>query len=119
MRVATVLNRVEAVAEYTYDFGDDWMHRITVEKILPPEPDRFYPVCIDGKRHCPPGDCGGTGAFEELLQALKKPQNDNHRQRLEWMGGDFDPGAFSIEEANDRLREEFRPPAKGQRPTVH
>ena len=41
---------------YIYDFGDNWEHDITVEKILPIEEGTHYPVCIDGKRACPPED---------------------------------------------------------------
>jgi len=41
---------------YLYDFGDDWEHDILVEKILPIEKRTHYPVCVDGKRACPPED---------------------------------------------------------------
>ena len=36
--------------EYLYDYGDYWEHLITVEKILPPEKEIHYPICIDGER---------------------------------------------------------------------
>lgn len=45
---------------YEYDFGDYWQHRLRVETIRSPAPNRCYPVYIDGKRACPPEDCGGT-----------------------------------------------------------
>jgi len=48
---------------YEYDFNDQWRHLIRVEAILPMEPDRFYPVCISGKRAAPPEDCGGPWSF--------------------------------------------------------
>ncbi len=51
-------------AEYTYDFGDDWKHKVLLEKILPKDEDATYPVCIKRKRACPPGDCGGVGAMK-------------------------------------------------------
>ncbi len=41
---------------YEYDFGDGWEHEILVEKILKPEAGMHYPVCIEGKRACPPED---------------------------------------------------------------
>lgn len=48
---------------YEYDFGDNWQHQIRVEAILTPESNCFYPVCISGKRACPPEDCGGAWEF--------------------------------------------------------
>lgn len=39
---------------YEYDFGDYWRHEVRLEKILKPEPTRGYPICIGGKRSCPP-----------------------------------------------------------------
>jgi hypothetical protein len=53
---------------YEYDFTDDWQHLIRVEATLAPEPHRHYPVCIDGRRACPPEDCGGPWRFMELRQ---------------------------------------------------
>jgi len=53
---------------YEYDFTDNWQHQIRVEAILATEPHRCYPVCIDGRRACPPEDCGGPTAFMELRQ---------------------------------------------------
>jgi hypothetical protein len=50
---------------YEYDFGDHWQHQIRLERILPFEPERPYPVCIGGKRSAPPEDCGGVGAFQQ------------------------------------------------------
>ncbi|MGQ0802348.1 MAG: IS1096 element passenger TnpR family protein [Actinomycetota bacterium] len=39
---------------YTYDFGDDWEHVITVESIDPVEAGAHYPRCIAGRRAGPP-----------------------------------------------------------------
>lgn len=40
-------------AVYTYDFGDDWRHDIVLEKILEPDPDIAYPICIKAKNEAP------------------------------------------------------------------
>jgi len=91
---------------YTYDFGDNWGHTITVEKILseeevPPE-ERKKPVCLAGKRACPPEDCGGYSGYEEILEALHSPNKKKYRELLEWVGN-FDPELFDIQQVNKKL----------------
>lgn len=88
---------------YTYDFGDDWEHDILVEKILPAEADQRYPVCIAGKRACPPEDVGGVWGYESFLAAIADPEHENHDEMLEWAGGEFDPEEFSPDEVNAEL----------------
>ena len=91
---------------YTYDFGDGWEHRITVEKICPLEPEKRCPVCLAGKRACPPEDCGGAWGYVDLLEAIKDPSHSDHEDLLDWIGGDpakLDPEAFDIDEVNRRL----------------
>jgi hypothetical protein len=102
-RLHAVLGRVGAKAIYTYDFGDGWEHGILVEKILAPQPGQAYPVCIDGKRQGPPEDCGGIPGFYNLIDAVRDPEHPEHDELLEWVGGDFDPETFSIEEVNRGL----------------
>lgn len=53
---------------YEYDFGDLWQHDVRLERKLPLELKRTYPVCITGKRACPPEDCGGPWGFMEHEQ---------------------------------------------------
>ncbi|WP_293030929.1 plasmid pRiA4b ORF-3 family protein [Pandoraea sp.] len=43
---------------YLYDYGDNWQHRIKVEKTLVPDPDIRQPLCLDGQNACPPEDVG-------------------------------------------------------------
>jgi hypothetical protein len=91
--------------DYEYDFGDGWEHRILVEKILPLEPGRAYPVCIKGRRACPPEDVGGTWGYAAFLDAIGDPEHPEHDSYLEWIGGEFDPEAFDLDEVNDALSE--------------
>jgi hypothetical protein len=53
---------------YECDFTDGWQHDVRVERVLPLDPRRRYPVCIGGRRAVPPEDCGGPWAFLELRQ---------------------------------------------------
>jgi hypothetical protein len=88
---------------YAYDMGDGWEHEVLVEKILPAESGKRYPVCITGRRACPPEDCGGIWGYAELLQTIKDPKHEGYEERMEWLGGEFDPEAFDAEEVNALL----------------
>jgi len=68
VRLSDLQFRVKARFLYEYDFGDFWQHEIRVEKKLPLDPKKTYPVCIGGARSTPPEDCGGPWAFMELQQ---------------------------------------------------
>jgi hypothetical protein len=57
--LATLGLREKGKCLYEYDFGDRWEHELLVEKILPRDEGKRYPVCLTGKRACPPEDCGG------------------------------------------------------------
>lgn len=89
---------------YEYDFGDCWKHVIVVEKILPFETGKVYPVCINGKRACPPEDVGGVWGYEEFLQAISNPENEEHDSFLEWAGDDFDPEECNLDIINVELK---------------
>ena len=104
---------------YEYDFGDSWLHDLIVEKILPAEKEAHYPVCIAGKRACPPEDSGGVGGYEEILEASTNPKHPEHDRYLEWIGENFDPEHFDLDEVNKVLRHprshrEADPVIKGQ-----
>jgi hypothetical protein len=102
-RLGDVAPSVRNTFRYQYDFGDSWMHKITVEKHLAAEPGQTYPLCIEGARACPPEDCGGVWGYEELLDVLADPEHPNYEERLEWVGGRFDPEGFDIKAVNRDL----------------
>src|SRR3989344_4814496 len=83
--------------EYWYDFGDDWRHEVLLEKILTPDPRMEYPICIGGKRQCPPDDCGGPWGYSDLLAILADPKHKEHKEMLEWLCID-DPEEWDSEE---------------------
>lgn len=69
---------------YIYDFGDDWEHQITLEKIIS---DTLKTAdCIDGKGTCPPEDCGGPWGYGELKTILANPKHKEHAGMKEWLG---------------------------------
>lgn len=66
---------------YIYDFGDDWQHAVTVEKVLPYD--------------------GGAPAND--------PSHERHDEYREWLGLEpweaFDAKAFDLDDVNDYLLE--------------
>jgi hypothetical protein len=91
---------------YEYDFGDSWRHRVTVKKILPPDPtvEKNKALCLAGARACPPEDCGGVWGYADLLKVIRNPENEEYESMMEWLGGSFDPDAFDREKINSYLR---------------
>ncbi|MGH9825826.1 MAG: plasmid pRiA4b ORF-3 family protein [Blastocatellia bacterium] len=57
---------------YEYHFGDWWRHQVRIEKRLPVEDKRTYPVCIAGRWAGPVEDCGG--ARHSLSAASRLPR---------------------------------------------
>jgi len=100
--VQDVIRKAGDKVRYTYDFGDSWEHQVTLEKVLEPQPDTAYPICIAGKLRCPPEDCGGVWGYINLLEALGDPSHPEHDDMMEW-AGPIDPERFSVDEANMRL----------------
>ena len=91
--------------EYEYDFGDGWKHIIKLEKISLIKLNEIYPVCIRGKRSCPPEDCGGIWGYQNLVEVMGNKKHPEYKEMKEWIGGDFDPEEFNIEEINEELKD--------------
>ena len=100
----TVGQAAAAVDEFTYeyDFGDSWEHVIRVERVMA-SVGADTPRLVDGARACPPEDCGGFPGYEDLLVALADPEHEQHEELLEWVGGEYDPGAFDLAATNANL----------------
>ncbi len=102
-RLADVAPRPRSRLRYLYDFGDSWEHDIVVEAVEAPAPGVRYPTCLGGKRACPPEDCGGVWGYADLLAAIADPNNPDHDDLLDWLGGPFDPEAFDVAAVNRML----------------
>jgi hypothetical protein len=92
---------------YDYDFGDNWEHKITLEKIAPFDSSVPLPSCIKGKRACPPEDCGGVWGYQDLIAIMSDKSHPEHKDMLEWLG-EFDPEFFDQNAVNALLAEHFR-----------
>ena len=48
-------------------------------------------------------DVGGVWGYAEFLEAIRNPEHEEHDSYLEWIGGEFDPEAFDLDEVNAML----------------
>jgi hypothetical protein len=104
-KVGAVLGDAVSRLRYTYDFGDNWRHTVTVEdRLLPDESFNTWPLCIAGQNACPPEDVGGVGGYNDFLEAISDPSHDEHAAMWQWSGGPFDPAGFDVNATNAALR---------------
>jgi hypothetical protein len=99
VRLLDLLRKEKDKVVYEYDFGDSWEHQVLLEKVLPADPEQPLPVCIKGKRACPPDDCGGMYGYFQMLETLDGSDDKEKSDLLDWLGGAFDPEAFDLDEA--------------------
>ncbi|MBK9990212.1 MAG: plasmid pRiA4b ORF-3 family protein [Verrucomicrobia bacterium] len=88
---------------YEYDFGDSWLHEITLAAVEPLEKRLSRAACLDGARACPPEDCGGPPGYDNLLKIIKKPKHPEYESMIEWVGEGFDPAAFDLASTNEMV----------------
>lgn len=87
----------EAWFTYMYDYGDEWAHRVTVEKVLT-DYDQDYPAVIKYKGDCPPEDCGGISDYTAFLNGTLDDADFDFDKRYP---GDVD--SYDLTEVNDEL----------------
>ncbi len=92
---------------YIYDFGDGWVHEITLESTT--EDEQKEAVCLSGKGACPPEDCGGIYGYERMKDVFRtNPESEEADEYRDWLildeDGIWDVNAFDINEVNDCLK---------------
>ena len=98
---------------YLYDFGDNWEHVLVYEGTWPAEESVKYPLCLSGARACPPEDCGSIMGYANFLEAVRNVRHPEHKEMLEWVGGNYDPDGFfpgqvSFDDPRKRWKEAFQ-----------
>ena len=103
-KVSDLLNKEKDKITYEYDFGDGWKHVIVLEKIGDESMNIKDVTCLAGKNNCPPEDCGGLWGYYDMLEILKDPHHEEYEDYSDWLGDEFDPTYFDVEEVNEILR---------------
>lgn len=94
---------------YVYDFGDNWQHTITLEKLIGFEIAPKLATCIDGARSRPPEDVGGISGYEHFLVVMADRDDLEHRETRRWCGGHFDPEWFDLTTVDKDVRNAIKP----------
>jgi len=89
---------------YVYDMGDNWQHRIIVEKLMAGEHGARYPRFLGGERRCPPEDCGGLPGYYKFLGNIGSKQSRERKAALDWYGGPYDPDEIDEQKIVTRLK---------------
>jgi pRiA4b ORF-3-like protein len=89
-KLSTLLTTGLKEISYVYDMGDNWQHRIIVEKLMAAEPGALYPRFLGGERRCPPEDCGGHPGYYDFLNDLAS-KLQKRKAALDWYGAPYDP----------------------------
>ena len=113
VRLDQLVSKVGDTLFYTYDFGDDWSHRVKVEAVLPEAPGR--PTVIAGRRACPPEDVGGIYGYDEAARWVESGYSpsllpdgfEDAEHGHDWLG-DWDPADFEVAEADDAVSAVWR-----------
>ncbi len=91
---------------YTYDLGDNWEHRVTVEKVIT-DYAWNYPMVLKYKGNCPVEDCGGIYGYYEFLEIIRDETHPEHEDRLAWMEMQGYPNEYDLTLINEELEDEL------------
>jgi Plasmid pRiA4b ORF-3-like protein len=108
---ALLATGVEGIS-YIYDIGDNWQHRIIIEKLKSAEPGVLYPQFLGGERRCPPEDCGGVPGYYDFLDNIASKQSKKRKAALDWYGAPYDPDEIDEQQiviALNRIANTSRP----------
>ncbi|MEP9358759.1 plasmid pRiA4b ORF-3 family protein [Sphingomonas sp. KR3-1] len=89
---------------YEYDFGDRWVHAISLNVAVRDAAAR-YPRCTGGSRAGPPENSGGAEGYAKLLDAWGTPGNPDHKETRKWAGRRFDPERFDLSKTDEAVQE--------------
>lgn len=91
---------------YTYDLGDNWQHRVTIEQIIP-DYQLTFPQVLKYKGNCPMEDCGGIYGYYECLEVLSDKTHPEHEEHLQWVESQGYPNEYKMSQINHNLEENY------------
>jgi hypothetical protein len=98
--------------DYVYDFGDNWVHIVEIEKPLALDPTPKHASCIAGANARPPEDVGGVDGYLQFLEIMADPDDPEHGDTKRWCGGHFDPAWFDLAMVDRDMKNALRKNAR-------
>lgn len=97
--IEDILYEVGKTVIFEYDFGDGWEHEIKLSSVAEyKDGEERIARFVDGKRACPPEDCGGVYGYEQICKGESDYFDDFGFGED---GEEYDPEYFDKEEARD------------------
>lgn len=103
----TALSKVGDKANFYYDYGDDWILALKVEKIFTDEvlDGKLLPRIIEGEGYGIVENCGGTYGLEAIKEAFGMKCGEDYLDFVDWLGvTHFDLEYLDIDDLNYRLK---------------
>lgn len=99
-----IFHQQGAKMNYVYDFGDNWEHKIVLEKTsLPDQHFPHVPICIGGKETAPAEDTGGIHGYYYRLEDAKDVNHPEREHLLEMLENNIEERKYDLEAINQRL----------------
>lgn len=93
VRLSQLLTAPKQRLLYLYDFGDEWLHTITLMAFS--EAHVPLPHLLKAQNGCPPEDCGGPPGAEYWAAAWYDADHEDHETARD-MFGDHEPGSLDF-----------------------
>lgn len=108
VRLSQLLTAPKQRLLYLYDFGDEWLHTITL--IALSEAHVPLPHLLKAQNGCPPEDCGGPPGAEYWAAAWYDAMHEGHETARDMFGGQ-EPGSMdfvALQKAVAKLKKSVR-----------
>lgn len=103
-KLSSIFAQDSDVITYEYDFGDGW----EIELLGETSNDGYQPnqlaECIEGSRHGPIEDSGGSREYVEKAMIYGNPQHKRYQEIRRLFGPKFDSEAFDLKQVNEMLK---------------
>ena len=102
-QLSSVFTRGVKAITYEYDFRDGWEVELSREPRSDGSRASRSIECIEGSRHGPIEDSGGSRDYMEKARIYNNPQHKRHQEIRQFIGPSFDPEAFDLRRINEML----------------